>query len=402
LSSDVGVRLIDDGLVYLSEEKAEEFKRSEARLGDLIFTCWGTIDQVGLIDDRARYDRYIVSNKQMFLRPDRAKADSLFLYYLFSSPEMRARIVSTGIGSSVPGFNLGQLRSMDIALPPVVTQRAIASILGALDDKIESNRQMNRTREAMARAIFHSWFVDFDPVRTKAQGGKPEGLAPALAALFPDRFEGSPLGPVPAGWRVGMLGEVCEKPQYGFTASASDEPTGPRFLRITDINKHDWIEWENVPFCGIDGDDQRKYALELGDVVIARIADPGHAALIEEDVNAIFASYLIRFRPKAANLRRYLQYWLRSTAYWQLVSSRQSGTTRGNLNAQVLAAFTLLFPTNEVLEAFTHVVQPLRNDLVAKVRQSHTLAVMRDALLPKLISGDLRVPDAERIVGRAI
>ena len=106
LSQEVGIRLSDDDLAFVGADKAKEFTRSIARRGDLVFTCWGTIDQVGLIDERSRYMEYIVSNKQMKLTPDRQQVDSLFLYYLFSSPEARARIISQGIGSSVPGFNL--------------------------------------------------------------------------------------------------------------------------------------------------------------------------------------------------------------------------------------------------------------------------------------------------------
>ena len=145
LSRDVGSRLIDEELVFVSEEKANEFSRSVARPGDLIFTCWGTIDQIGLIDGRAKYSQYIVSNKQMLLTPDPARANSLFLYYAFSAPTARAEILNRGIGSSVPGFNLGQLRSFDIPLPPLPQQRAIAYILGTLDDKIELNRRRNQT-----------------------------------------------------------------------------------------------------------------------------------------------------------------------------------------------------------------------------------------------------------------
>jgi type I restriction enzyme S subunit len=329
---------------------------------------------------------------------------------------MQSHMLSlAGAGATRNALTKGMIESFELEVPPLREQQAIACVLGALDDKIELNRRRNQTLEAMARAIFQSWFVDFDPVQAKAavrrehprwtnaqvsRAACPK-LKPEIAELFPDRFEDSPLGPIPAGWRVGTLGEICEKPQYGFTAPAKEEPIGPRFLRITDINKTDWIEWDTLPFCDIDSDDRMKYALRTGDLVIARMADPGHSALIEENVDAVFASYLIRFRPKAINLQRYLQYWLRSSGYWQLVQSRQSGTTRANLNAQVLAAFTLLLPPSELLTAFTHVVEPLRNDLVSKVQESRTLAALRDALLPKLISGELRVPDAERIVGRA-
>ena len=168
LSQDVGTRLNDDGLVFVSERKAREFSRSLVKPGDLVLTCWGTIDQVGLIDDRSLFQEYVISNKQMKLTPDTRKTDSLFLYYLFSSPSVRNEILNQGIGSSVPGFNLGQLRAMTLTLPPLPEQRAIAHILGTLDDKIELNRRMNETLEEMARALFKSWFIDFDPVHAKA------------------------------------------------------------------------------------------------------------------------------------------------------------------------------------------------------------------------------------------
>ncbi len=168
LSQDVGTRLNDDGLVFVSEGKAKEFSRSLAKPGDLVFTCWGTIDQVGLIDDRSLFQEYVISNKQMKLTPDTRKTDALFLYYLFSSPSVRNEILNQGIGSSVPGFNLGQLRSMTLTLPPLPEQRAIAHILGTLDDKIECNHRINETLEEMARTLFKSWFIDFDPVHAKA------------------------------------------------------------------------------------------------------------------------------------------------------------------------------------------------------------------------------------------
>src|SRR5262249_8168322 len=136
LSQDVGIRLNDHGLEFVSAEKATEFSRSIARRGDLIFTCWGTIDQVGLVDHRSRCLEYVVSNKQMKLTPNTEKADSLFLYFLFSSRAVRDKILAEGIGSSVPGFNLGQLKFFRLLMPPLGQQIAIAKILGTIDDKI--------------------------------------------------------------------------------------------------------------------------------------------------------------------------------------------------------------------------------------------------------------------------
>ncbi|MDF1653139.1 restriction endonuclease subunit S, partial [Pseudomonas aeruginosa] len=201
LSADASTRLIDADLVFVSQEKASEFQRSVARRGDLVFTCWGTINQVGVIDGRSKFESYIVSNKQMKLTVDPVKADHRFIYYVFSGPVKQSEILDNGIGSSVPGFNLGQLRQHEVLLPPLEEQKRIADFLETLDDRIVLLRETNATLEAIAQALFKSWFVDFDPVRAKAEGRQPEGMDAATAALFPDSFEESDLGTVPNGWR---------------------------------------------------------------------------------------------------------------------------------------------------------------------------------------------------------
>ena len=178
LSQDIGIRIIDDGLAFVSDDKASEFNRSIARRGDLVFTCWGTIDQVGLIDGRAKFSKYVVSNKQMKLTPDSTKADSLFLYYVFSSPQMRNTILNQGIGSSVPGFNLGQLRRLPLLLPPIGEQRAIASILGALDDKIELNRKTAADAEELRQG--GGGRAGTLALRRLPQHGHPVGGNPSL------------------------------------------------------------------------------------------------------------------------------------------------------------------------------------------------------------------------------
>ena len=382
------------------------------RAGDLVITRTGRVGSAAVFGE---FRLPVLPGAFLIrFRLNRSIAIPAYFRYYFMSPLGQQQIESVATGSVQKNLNITNLHRLSIHLPPLKQQQAIACILGALDDKIELNRRRNRTLEATARAIFKRWFVDFDPVRAKAavRRGHPgwtdkqasraacPGLKPDLAVLFPDAFEDSDLGEIPKGWRVETLGDMSEKPQYGYTASASDEPIGPRFLRITDINKQEWIEWHNVPYCPIEPREQSKYILERGDVVIARMADPGHGALVEEDVDAVFASYLIRFRPRQRELGRFLQYWLRSDSYWNLVRSRQSGTTRANLNAQVLRSFTLVVPKTRVLEAFSRQIDALRDKLVTNVGVSRTLAMLRDAMLPKLISGELRVPDAERIVGR--
>jgi len=195
---------------------------------------------------------------------------------------------------------------------------------------------------------------------------------------------------------------LCSKPQYGYTASATDQQVGPRFLRITDINKAPWIDWSSVPYCEIDDTAIGKYLLQNGDIVIARMADPGHAALIEDTPEAVFASYLIRFRPLDLTYARMLQYWLRSQQYWDLVNARKTGSTRATLNAAMLSELPLVVPSEAVAVAFSRTVDPYRQKVVRNLRHSSTLAGLRDTLLPKLLSGELEVPDAVKVLEDAV
>ena len=335
-----------------------------------------------------------VTNQQINSIVVDSDSEPLFVYYNLSNRKEEIR--ASASGSAQPILNKSGFGRLRILLLPLPEQRAIAHILGTLDDKIEINRRMNETLEAMARALFKSWFVDFEPVRAKREGRwRPGESLPGLAAdlyeLFPDRLVDSVLGEVPEGWEVKGLGDICQKPQYGYTTSASDEDVGPKFLRITDINKKAWIEWEAVPYCEITDENRSKYRLHYGDILIARMADPGHGCMVEEDRDAVFASYLIRFRPTHERYARLLQYWLRSDAYWELVTGRGAGTTRVSLNAKVLSEFPLVVPSASLLDAFGAQVGSLRTRVVSNAEDSRILAAQRDALLPRLVSGDVRV-----------
>ena len=185
------------------------------------------------------------------------------------------------------------------------------------------------------------------------------------------------------------LGELSCRPQYGYTESAKDEPIGPKFLRISDINKEPWIEWKSVPHCEIMEEDFEKYRLNQGDILIARMADPGHGCMIEESRYAVFASYLIRFRPKEERYGRLLQYWLRSDAYWGLVWERVAGTTRVSLNAKVLSELPLVVPPKRVLDDFGRQIHGVRDRVVKNVEESKVIATIRDELLPRMLSDKL-------------
>ena len=323
--------------------------------------------------------------------------DPLFVYYLARSPRFRSYAINQMTGTSgrqrVP---TEAVKTYTFLLPPLEEQQRIAHVLGTFDDKIELNRRMNETLEEMGKTLFKSWFVDFDPVRAKRDGRwRPHESLPGLPAdlygSFPDRLVESERGPIPEHWEVGTLGQLCRKPQYGYTQTAKQEPVGPKFLRITDINKTPWIEWESVPHCEITPEDFDKYCVHPGDVLIARIADPGHGCLIEEKVKGVFASYLIRFRPLQERYGRFLQYWLRSDGYWDLVQERGVGTTRLGLNAKVLSGFPLTIPADSVLDAFRVQIDKFRSRIVKTSQNSNTLGDLRDTLLSKLLTGELRL-----------
>jgi type I restriction enzyme S subunit len=217
-------RWIGGEFAYVSKEKADSLSGNCAKVGDLVFTQRGTLGQVAMVPQNGP-ERYLISQSQMKLTVDSAKADPLYLYYVFTSREQQEYIRQNAIQTGVPHTNLGILRDAPLTLPPLAKQQAIAVVLGVLDDKIELNRRMNATLETMARALFQSWFVDFDPVRAKLDGHKPTGLEPAVAALFPNEFEDSELGHIPKGWDVGRLDGVLTL-QRGFDLPTSDRTHG--------------------------------------------------------------------------------------------------------------------------------------------------------------------------------
>jgi len=195
-------RWVSGPFAFVSEEKAESLRANLARPGDIVFTQRGTLGQVALVPD-APWDRYVVSQSQMKATVNPDLADPLFVYYYFTNPAEQHYIIANAIQTGVPHSNLGQLRAHPMRVPSLCEQRAIADVLGALDDKIEQNRRTAQALERLARAIFRAWFVDFQPVKAKAAGATvfPSMPQPVFDAL-PTGFVDSKIGPVPEGWEV--------------------------------------------------------------------------------------------------------------------------------------------------------------------------------------------------------
>jgi type I restriction enzyme S subunit len=398
LSADVGKRLIDEGLVFIDPELAQQFRRSLVTKGDLVFTCWGTINQVGFIDGTARHPRYVISNKQMKITVDTTKALPLFLYYWFSGPEGQDQIVAGGIGSSVPGFNLGQLRQMRVPLPPLDTQRAITSVLDALDNKIHTNRRMNETLETMARAIFKDWFVDFGPTRAKMEGGAPY-LARQTWALFPDRLdeEGKP-----AGWQSEtVLAQAHWINGAAYKNMHFVEPSlGLPVVKIAELKNG---VTSQTKFTNTDLGD--RYRINDGDILFSWSGNPDTSidTFIWTGGPAWLNQHIFAIRENGRRKPPYVYVmlkWLNPT-FAELARNKQT-TGLGHVTKEDLGRLQAVVPPPPVELEFNHIVGPILDRLRAALFENRALATTRDALLPKLMSGELRVKDAAKIAEAAL
>ncbi|MBB4267972.1 type I restriction enzyme S subunit [Roseospira visakhapatnamensis] len=395
MSANVANRLIDEGLVFIEPVLAEKFKRSIAVRGDLVFTCWGTTNQVGYVDKRALYDRYIVSNKQMKLTPNTKLIDALFLYYYFSSECGQKQIADQAIGSSVPGFNLGGLKQIKVPVPPRGVQDKVAFLLGALDDKIELNRRMNETLEAMARALFKDWFVDFGPTRAKMDGREPT-LAPDLWDLFPDRFDAEGK---PEGWDLSEIGREVEV-VGGATPSTKD----PAYWNG---GVHHWVTPKDLSKLDIPVllDTERKITdagvgkissglLPPGTVLLSSRAPIGYLAIAEipTAVNQGFIAMICKKR--LPNV--FVLFWCYENLDY--IKGISGGSTFAEISKKAFRPIPVVVPSNKAMAAFEGIARPLYDRIVANTRESRTLAQTRDLLLPKLMSGEIRLRDAEKQV----
>ncbi len=388
-------RFLDTGFVFLTEEKAREFRNCEAVPGDLVFTAAGTLGQVGIIPDCPTYSRYIISNKQLRARLDQRRVLPLFAFYWLSSPRMVEYIEQRNTGSTVPLINLGVLRSLPIPLPPLGEQTEIVTVLGTLDDKIELNRRMNQTLEGIARALFTSWFVDFDPVRAKAEGRQPEGMDAETAALFPSEFEESDLGAIPKGWQLRRLDQIATF--LNGLALQKYPPTESSWLPV--------IKIAQLRKGNVDGADRASanlppgYVIEDGDVLFSWsgslevvIWGAGRGALNQH-----------LFKVTSSATPKWFYYlWTKHHLPWFQEIARGKATTMGHIQRHHLSEAKVSVPPGELMNGMSKIMSPLIEHQAVNHFQFRTLSTLRDTLLPRLLSGELRVPVADALVAATL
>lgn len=384
-------------LKFVSAEFHQRLKKSALRPGDVVIVRTGKPGTCAVIPEwlnNANCSDLVIARCGAEIRPR-------FLCYWINSAASH-HISSHLVGAVQQHFNVGAAKKMLVATPSLFAQDQVISILGSIDDRITLLRETNATLEAIAQALFKSWFVDFDPVRTKAEGRQPEGMDAATAALFHDSFEETELGLVPKGWRVMPIGEAVECVGGGTPDTKNEAYWQPE--------EFSWSSPKDL--SGLQSpvllSTERKLSaqglakvssglLPSGTLLMSSRAPIGYLAIAQIEL-AVNQGY-IAMLPGGRLPVLYLLFWCRMNM--EVIKGRANGSTFMEISKKAFRPIPALVPSAEVLAAFEQVVGPLFERLVANERQAQTLTRIRDTLLPRLISGQLRLPEAETLLEKA-
>ena len=370
----------------VSEEiYAKRIERVTPSRGDLLYSREGTY--FGIAAEVPAKTRVCLGQRMVLIRPDKRRLDFSFLRHWLNSPIMAAHIHGYRDGSVAERLNLPTIRALPILIPPLAEQKAIASILGALDDKIELNRRMNATLEAMARALFQSWFVDFDPVRAKLDGRQPEGMDKATAALFPTNFQESPLDEIPNGWRLGTLGELVQLRTDRVDATPAKNIT--RYIALEDMPSKS-INLSNFQLGSAVNSSIT--AFKKGDILFGSMRPYFHKVGLAS-FDGITRTTTFVLRPQKDCFRNFSLMHFFSDDVVAHATTASVGTTIPYVRWDSIESYRIPIPPDSLLEAFEKTVSPLVQCIAGQGEEAHTLATLRDTLLPKLLSGELSVGD---------
>ncbi|MDP2677872.1 MAG: restriction endonuclease subunit S [Rhodoferax sp.] len=360
--------IVVDGIARIDQADVDRLSQHKLQMGDIVFSRRGDVTKNALI--RQHEVGWFCGTGCLKVRlGDESIANAKFISHCLRLPDIKDWLIRHAVGATMPNLNTGILSAVPILLPPLKTQREIALMLGALDDRITLLRETNTTLEAIAQALFKSWFVDFDPVRAKLEGRAPEGMDEATAALFPDSFEESALGLVPRGWRLARLDEFMEL-AYGKALKSTDRIPG------------------EIPVYGSGGvTGCHNESLAIGpSIIIGRKGTVGSLYWEDQPFFAIDTVFFVRTTIPMT----YCFYLLQTLGLTGMnTDAAVPGLNRGNVYR-----LTVPFPRAEILGAFDDIVGVIRKQIFSNSQQAQTLAALRDTLLPRLISGQLRLPES--------
>ena len=386
-----------EGLAFISDAHAQSLRNAEVLSGDVLLNITGdgvTFGRCCIVPENILPAS--VNQHVSIIRPDRRVCEPGYLLAVLTHPAIKRYIESFNSGGSRRAITKGHIESFEIPLPSLAEQKRIAHILGTLDDKIELNRRMNATLEAMARALFQSWFVDFDTVRAKMDGRKPVGMDEATANLFPDSFHDSSIGVIPHGWSVGTIEEATsliidhrgrtpkklggEWSHTGIPAISAKNVKAGRLVRPDTFNfvsKNLYDLW-------------MKDKLARGDILMTSEAPLGELYYLTLDESYCLSQRIFAMRANPAVCESvYLYYWLGSPACQTDIINRGTGTTVEGIRQSELRRVQVLLPALAVQKAAVRYLGDWTEQIRRNEEQSRNLSTIRDSLLPKLICGEL-------------
>jgi type I restriction enzyme S subunit len=391
--------IVEDGIARIGQSDVDRLSQHVLRLGDIVFSRRGDVTKNALI--RNREVGWFCGTGCLKVRlGNESIACAKFISHCLRLPDTKDWLVRHAVGATMPNLNTGILAAVPIHLPPLKYQYEMAGILDALDDRIALLRETNATLEAIAQALFKSWFVDFDPVYAKQQGIAPAGMDDATAALFPDGFEESALGVVPKGWHLMPFSDVFEINPSRTLRKGQIAP----YLEMAGVATSG--HRTDVPILREMGSGAK---FKNGDTLLARITpclENGKAAFVDflDDAQVGWGSteFLV-LRPKG-ELPDYFAYLLcKHTPFLDFAIQSMVGTSgRQRIQNDALGQFPVAVPSDAIAHAFGDVVTAAQKAIASNHEQAQTLATLRDTLLPRLISGQLRLPEAEDALAEAI
>ena len=373
---------------HVSTETYNTWFRGHPEPDDIIFVCKGSPGRVCMTPDPVSF---CIAQDMVAVRADPEKIYPRYLFAVLRSSEVQRRIGNMHVGTLIPHFKKGDFNRLRLPVPDRLMQEFIGDVYYLLSLKIELNRRMNRTLEKMAAAIFKSWYIDFDPVHAKAEGRDPN-LPANIADLFPDTFEASDLGPIPKGWTPGKLADVADNPRR--TVKPSDVPPTTPYIGLQHMPRRCIAldAWGRADEVG-----SGKSQFKEGEILFGKLRPYFHKVGIAP-VDGVCSTDILVVVPKSPEWQSYVLSLVSSKAFVDYTDSHSAGTKMPRTNWKDMGRYPLALPPEPLAKAFQGHVAALHQRIGLAVRQNRRLASLRDTLLPKLLSGEIELPEAEALV----
>ena len=374
---------------YVSAETYQSWFRGHPLPGDILFVCKGSPGRTNWCPDPVNF---CIAQDMVAVRADPKKVTPKYLLAALRSSLVQSQIENLHVGTMIPHFKKGDFGKLSIPVPSFQAQIEIGDFFFEASARIALLRETNATLEAIAQALFKSWFVDFDPVRAKSQGLAPAGMDEATAALFPDSFEESALGLVPKGWQGGTLDDLAELNSQSW--SGRRHPERVRYLDLANVKDNEFAVVSEFAFA--EAPSRARRALRSGDTIVGTVR-PGNRsfAFIHEPVPDLTASTgFAVLSPRVVDNTAFVYLAATQDASIEHLSHVADGGAYPAVRPDVVSALACVVPAAEILRAFNAVACPLLEKVSANQQRAQTLASVRDTLLPRLISGQLRLPEA--------